>query len=133
MSYQQKRSDIEVRTRAQFSGAPLSIGNITDIQPIEIMANTTASTATFDYLSAVANHLYYIEKIFVTECSAITGNPRVNAYNESAVAQAICYPNSPKGDFFAEDFWCTRLEHLLGGASAGDYSIIVIGFDLTYT
>lgn len=110
-----------------------AIGTVTDFDPFQNMVVTTASTADFDYIAAVANHVFYIERIFITETSAIAGTPGIVAYDITPTGHSIYLPNLNPDRYAGGDFWCTRLAHIKGNASAGAYNIMYSGWDLTYT
>jgi len=109
-----------------------AVGTVTDIEPIYLIDNIAAVTAAFDYLAAVANHIYFIKDIRLYETVAITGSPRLEAYDIAAAVQILINPalQAPRAMQW-KDFWCTRLAHVAG--LTGNYSIVFAGYDLTYT
>jgi len=112
---------------------PATIGAVSGIVPVQLVQRTTANSADFDYLAAVANHIYYLESVALTEVVVITGLPLLMAYNLAASAERLLGINVNPGQQVAQNFFCTRLAHLLNGATTGSYSIVYNGFDLTYT
>ena len=110
-----------------------AITEVTAIEPIQLVSNTLGAAADFNYLAPVANHIFYINNISILETTTIVSNPMIEAYDLTPTAFRICYPGIGAGVLYnAENFFCTRLAHLKNGGSAGAYSIIFTGFDLTY-
>jgi len=130
MSYPEKMGSVVDEATQQFAAITL----VTDIVPIELVSNVSGAAATFDFLAAVANHIYFVENLSVNETGLVTGQPTIRAYNIAAAAQSIIAPglvNVPP--IISNRFWCTRLEHLLASGTGGTYAILFNGFDLTYT
>jgi len=124
--YLQKVSDQAVQT---FAG----VGAITGVAPVHDVSFNLAVTADFDFLAAVANHLYYIENISIVRTANITGNPKIEAYDIAAAAQTFFTPALVGIMTGTGNFFCTRLAHLNNGATLGGYTMIYFGLDLTYT
>jgi len=129
MNWPEKLQLVSDEAVAQFA----VITTVTAIVPIEDVQGVGASTADFDFLAPVANHLYFIENLSVIEIVSITGNPLVRAYDIAAAIQNLFNPQLIANEYVAKHLWCTRLAHLQNGASGGTYSIVFNGFDLTYT
>lgn len=129
MSFAELMQCVQDRTIDQFAG----IGSISAIVPITDLQSIAASAADFDILAAVANHIYFIETVYVAEISGITGAPQIVFYDDAAVAVKLFAPNiGNQVNKSNANVWTTRIEHLQGGGSAGSYTINYIGFDLTW-
>jgi len=130
MSYPEKVAyvqDIAIRT---FPG----ITSVTGIVPIEGYFWQLANGADTNFLAPVAGHIYYLEQISLIEVLAIAGNPRLRGYDIGAVVLALYTMNLSATDWYkAQNLWVSRLAHQLNGATAGRYSLLYNGFDLTYT
>jgi len=107
------------------------VGSVSVIVPIQLVDNIAAVTAAFDYLAAVANHIYYIRDIRLYETVAMTGSPRLESYTFGAVIKILINPalQAPRAMQW-KDFLCTRLAHVPG--LTGNYSIVYNGYDMTY-
>lgn len=130
MSYSEKLQFVSDLARQQVPPAVI----ITAIIPIQEMQSVTVSTPTFNFLNPVASHIYFIENISVAQTIAITGSPLVQAYDIGAVILSLCSPGLvADADLYrASNFFITKLAHVPNAASAGNYSIVFNGFDLTY-
>jgi len=107
------------------------VSTIDAITPVEEFLNINANAVAFDMLGAVANHLYFIENVTVMRTVTMAGNPFIQGYDIGAVARIVFAGGQTLGT--RENFWITRLAHLPNGATAGQYSIIYTGFDLTFS
>jgi len=110
------------------------ITTVTAIVPLQDLISQLASGGTNDFIGPVANHIYYIKKLFIYEAQAITGVANIQIYNQDAVQTTVYTVNLNPGEpFVLEQFFTTRMRHLLAGGSAGDYMVLFTGFDITYT
>jgi len=128
-SFGEKLQAVSDQARAQFGAITI----VTAIVPIARSDGVDATSADFDFLAAVANHIYYLENLDIIESIAITGSPRIRIYDITPVVTTIFSPNLLAASLNAKNIFCTRLRHQLNGASAGEYSIVYSGFDITYT
>jgi len=110
------------------------VNTITAIIPLELVTVQNAGAASSDIIPPAAGHIFYLKNLSLYETQAITGTPYVAAYDIAAAAQTLHTLNLNAGEpgLFGRLF-CSRLRHELNGASAGFYSIVFDGFDLTYT
>jgi len=122
----QYASDLAV---AQF---PATIGAVTAIVPVEEMFLRAGDDADVDYLAAIASTIYFIEELYVCEAEPLTGTPHIRGYDIAAVSQEIINIANNL-DYHILNFWCTRLQHAKSGTTAGSYSIVYNGFQLTYS
>jgi len=109
-----------------------AVTTITAIVPIEECRSTGADDANFDYLAAVAGHIYYVKTLTIDETKTITGKAALDAYDIVPTIQEIVKINQNVIFQRLGPFWCTRLEHDKDSATGGDYAIIYSGFDLTF-
>ena len=113
---------------------PATITRIDNVVPVMQFNHVTAADVAFDFLAAVANHLYFIQNFACWESGAITGDPRVRLYDLVPTPWTIYAPNTASTVMFpAEPFvFATRLEHFTNGASGGGYFLSFLAFDMTY-
>lgn len=115
-------------------GAFAAVARVTDITPVQLADQVIASTADFDFLPAVANHLYFLDKLNCWEDSPITGQPEIRSYDIAAAAQVLFGANAAVTNVWVGDLSCfvTRLQHFQNGASAGTYWLSFLAYDITY-